>query len=61
MLPAMLLLNWRTTLAGVAVLGLGALKTFGGVDLSGFGINLPDLTTVVPIAAGLFAAKDGTN
>lgn len=47
--------NWRTTLAGVAVVALAAVETFLGVDIPGFSM---DLGTAVVVGSGLIFSAD---
>lgn len=46
--------NWKTTVIGVIILALGALASIG-IHIPGVNI---DLGTAIPIALGMFAAKD---
>ena len=49
--------NWKTTLAGVVVIALGALNTFAGVHVPGFDMGF---AAALPVGIGLIAAKDAT-
>ena len=53
----MLLANWKTTLTGVLIIGLGALNTFVGIHIPGFNL---DFGAALAAGAGMLLAKDGT-
>ena len=46
--------NWKTTLTGVVIVGIAALKTFLGLNIPG----ALDFATAIPVAVGLIFAKD---
>lgn len=48
--------NWKTTVAGLVTIALGALSTFAGVRIPGF--NLDFMSALIP-GVGLIMAKDG--
>jgi hypothetical protein len=51
-----LFINWKTSLAGLVTIALGALHSYFGVDIPG--INL-DLGSAIPVGLGLILAADG--
>ena len=50
-----LLANWKTSLAGVLLVVMGALNTFLGIHVPGFSM---DFVTALTAGIGLIVAKD---
>lgn len=54
-MKSLLLTHWRTTLAGVVLIVLGALNSFAGVHVPGFDMGF---TAALSAGMGLIVAKD---
>jgi galactokinase len=51
-----ILTNWKTSLAGVIIIALGAANTFLGVHVPGFDLSF---ASSIPIGVGLMFSSDG--
>ena len=52
------ILNWKTSLAGLITIAVGAADTFFGINIPGFPATFADFYTALPIGLGLIFAKD---
>jgi hypothetical protein len=53
-MPVWIVKNWKTSLAGVSIIAIGAAHTFLGVDIPG----ALDFYASLPVGMGLVLAKD---
>lgn len=54
---SMLLTNWKTSVAGLVIIAVGALHQLFGVDVPGFNL---DLGSAITAGLGLIFARDAT-